>query len=328
MMKNYYHETPFDLIRRETLRSLLEILQARHIDRLLTDTLANEEEDHDGLEVEELLNNAYMNRGEVPLAMDIFKPVVPEEQELPVIVVIHGGALVVGDRTFSRRYSRALARRGYLVFTLEYRLVPQANIAEQFDDVCAGMDLVGRKLVDFNVDFSRMFLTADSAGTFLAIYVAAMRGSQKLQDGIGYKASHMVFRALGMNCGMFYVNRPDLIGTLLREQIFGKKRYDEQFCKLMDLEDPEVVENLPPVFFVTSRGDFLNRYTLDYHKTLKEAGKTTRLVYYGEEDLEHDFPIFNPGRPQSRDSIDRMLKWFEEQADAQREAKNKGGNVK
>ena len=35
-------------------------------------------------EVEDILNNPYMNRDEVPLAMDIFRPVVPEDTELPV----------------------------------------------------------------------------------------------------------------------------------------------------------------------------------------------------------------------------------------------------
>ncbi len=32
---------------------------------------------------EEILNNAYMNRSEIPLAMDVFKPAAPEEKELP-----------------------------------------------------------------------------------------------------------------------------------------------------------------------------------------------------------------------------------------------------
>lgn len=129
-------------------------------------------------EVEEILNNPYMNRDEVPLAMDIFKPVLSEDADLPVIVIIHGGGLVLGDRKMSRSYGRALASRGYLVFAVEYRLAPRANACEQLDDVCAGMDLVGRKLVDFNVDFTRVFLTAESAGAYLAIYVAAMKRSK------------------------------------------------------------------------------------------------------------------------------------------------------
>lgn len=308
-------------LRREVVRAVLERTQGMKIQK---DVMANEAADADAerqaaFQIEEMLNIPYMNRGEIPLAMDIFKPEVTKGQELPVLVIIHGGGLVRGDRSISRSFGRALAGRGYLVFSIEYRLAPRANTAEQLDDICAGMDLVGQKLVDFDVDFSRMFLAAESAGAFLAIYVAAMKRSKKLQDAIGYAPSRMTFRAVGLISGMFYTQRRDPIGFLLSEQFYGDKRTDKEFLQYMDPENPEILENLPPAFFVTSRGDFLNNYTLMYHKALMRAGKATRLVYYGEQELDHAFVFSRPYIPQSADAIDRMTAWFEEQADRQRE---------
>ena len=167
-------------VRKELVRILLERIQGMKRGDYGKKEAAEPEKQSPKVkyEVEDILNNPYMNRDEVPLAMDIFKPVVPEETELPVIVNIHGGGLVIGDHRMSRAYGRALASRGYLVFSIEYRLAPRANACEQLDDVCAGMDYVGRRLVEFNVDFWRMFLTAESAGAFLAIYVAAMKRSK------------------------------------------------------------------------------------------------------------------------------------------------------
>ncbi|MCR5789783.1 MAG: alpha/beta hydrolase [Lachnospiraceae bacterium] len=133
-------------------------------------------------EVEEFLNQPYINREEDPLAMDVFKPVTEKGTELPVIVTIHGGGLVRGDRKISRKFNRILAGHGYLVFSVEYRLVPRANCAQQLDDVSAGMDLIGRALVDFDVDFARIFLIAESAGAYLATYVTAMRGNHALTE--------------------------------------------------------------------------------------------------------------------------------------------------
>ena len=37
-------------------------------------------------------------------------------------------------------------------------MIPDVRVYEQFDDVCAGMDCVGRKLVDFDVDFTKIYL--------------------------------------------------------------------------------------------------------------------------------------------------------------------------
>ena len=263
-------------------------------------------------EVEDILNNPYMNRDEVPLAMDIFKPVVPEDTELPVIVNIHGGGLVIGDHRMSRAYGRALASRGYLVFSIEYRLAPRANACEQLDDVCAGMDYVGRRLVEFNVDFWRMFLTAESAGAFLAIYVAAMKRSKKLQEAIGYEPSRMSFKALGLHCGMFYTDRDDPIGWMFADQYFGEKRADENFKQYLDPENGEILKNMPPVFLTTSRGDFLNNYTLMYHDALKKAGRVSRLMYFGDDNLGHAFAATHPQIAASIDAIDKMTDFFEE----------------
>ena len=271
--------------------------------------------------VEESLNNPYINREGIPLAMDIFKPIGPEYdgKELPVIVSIHGGGLVTGDRKISLQICRELASRGYLVFALEYRLAPRATVCEQFDDVCAGMDLVGRKLVRYDVDFSRIFMIADSAGALLAIYTASMKNSTKLQEAIGYEPSRMVFRALGLSCGMFYTNRNDILGQMLSEQFYGDKLDDENFLQYMNPEHPEIVNNLPPTILITSRGDFLNNYTVMYEKALKKAGNTTKMLYYPGKELTHTFNFSKPWLPESKDANDKMLAFFEEQADIGRE---------
>lgn len=310
------------VLKREMIRSILERFQGDSMKRTIEADDGPENDPSAVYEVEEILNNAYMNRSEIPLAMDIFKPITPEDQDLPVIVTIHGGGLVVGDRKISRKYAHLLAARGYLVFSVEYRLAPRANSAEQLDDVCAGMDLVGRRLVDFNVDFTRMFLVAESAGAYLAIYVAAMKKSKELQKAIGYEPTRMTFKALGLHSGMFYTNKQDPIGWFLADQFYGDKRMDEEFLKYMDPEHPEILKNLPPVFLSTSRGDFLNNYTLMYHRALKNAGMSSHIVYYGEKELVHAFPTLHPYLEKSLDATDRMLAWFEEQAKLAKKDKN------
>ena len=119
----------------------------------------------------------YRNRSGKELLMDIFGPEISEGTEYPVIVNIHGGGLIDGNKNLSVGFCRQLAKRGYLVFSLEYRLIPDVRVFEQFDDVYAGMDCVGRKLVDFDVDFTRIYMVAESAGAYLATYVAAMKNS-------------------------------------------------------------------------------------------------------------------------------------------------------
>jgi acetyl esterase/lipase/acyl-coenzyme A synthetase/AMP-(fatty) acid ligase len=304
------------LIKRELVRAALERSQGFDMVNMTTPT-DTEVIVYD--DVEETLNIPYVNTEEVPLAMDIFKPKDTGDDELPVIVTIHGGGLTLGDRHISRPLGRLLAHKGYLVFSIEYRLAPRANVCQELGDVCSGMDFVGQNLINYNVDFTCMFLIAESAGAYLAAYVAAMRGSKKLQDAIGFKASRMQFKALGLNCGMFYTNRNDMCGWLLSEQIYGEKRADENFLQYMDPENPEILYNLPPTFFSTSKGDFMNNYTLMLNEAMRKAGKTSHLVYYPNEDLQHAFLTMQVTEPETLECIDKMLGWLEAQADKDRE---------
>ena len=301
-----------NVVKRELIRAAITRFQTRHTEGMANLKYRGEDIRYD--DVEETLNVPYVNRDEIPLAMDIFKPVVPPGTKLPVIVTIHGGGLALGDRSISRPFARLLAHKGYLVFSLEYRLVPQANVCEELDDICAGLDTVGRLLHDYDLDYTRFFLAAESAGAYLAIYVAAMKQSERLQDAIGYEPSRMVFKALGLNCGMFYTNRFDPCGWLLSEQIYGSMRSDENFLQYMNPEHPEIVDNLPSVFLSTCQGDFLNDYSLRYGEALKKAGKTSRLVYYPDKDLVHAYTTMQTYHPKTLDCIDKMLAFFEEQA--------------
>ena len=299
------------LIKREAVRAVLERFQGMRITRVAglpgSDPVSYPD-------VEETLNVPYINREEIPLAMDIFTPKLPEETKLPVIVTIHGGGLTMGDRALSRNFSRLLAHKGYLVFSVEYRLAPRANVAEQLDDVCAGLDLVWQTLATCNVDSDRVFMAAESSGAYLAAYVAAMSNSVRLQDAIGREPTQLRFKALGLNCGMFYTRRNDPAGWVLADQVYGEKRTDERFLEYMNPEHPEIVNNLPPVFFTTSRGDFMNNYSIMLNKALHKAGRVSRLAYYPDRDLLHAFFTMQTYHPQTLDAIDKTLAWFEEQA--------------
>ena len=294
------------ILKRKLVRSALLETQSRSMKNMMNAFGASEPAVYE--DVTYTLNVAYVNREETALAMDIFKPLMAEGTELPVIVVIHGGGLFMGDRGINRPYCRLLAHKGYLVFSLEYRLAPKANLCQQLDDVCAGMDLVGQMLVDYDVDFRRVFMVADSAGAYLGAYVSAMRDSSKLQRAIGYKASRLDYAAAGFICGMFYTNK------MLEEQIYGDRRNDEDFLKYMNIEHPEIIQNMPPAFIVTSCGDLFNNYSIRFHRALKKGGRTSGLLYYGDEELQHIFPIMNPEHPKSMEATERMLAWFEEQA--------------
>lgn len=262
--------------------------------------------------IREFRDIAYTNRSGKTLYMDIFEPETEKGTELPVIVNIHGGGLIGGSKNLSAGFCRQLAKRGYLVFSLEYRLIPAVRVYEQFDDVCAGMDCVGRKLVDFDVDFTRIYMVAESAGAYLATYVAAMKKSAALQEAIGYKPTNMVFRAMGLISGMFYTTRKDALGFFLSRSVYGKDHRSREMAKFTNPEHPEIIYNIPPCYLVTSKADMLERYTLDFAGELGNKGIPHYLRHMGSDpSLIHAFPVLNPAIAESERVIDEIVGWFE-----------------
>lgn len=253
----------------------------------------------------------YFNRSGKELLMDIFEPTETKEAELPVVVNIHGGALIEGNKNFSVGFCRQLAHRGFLVCSLEYRLIPAVRVYEQFDDVCAGMDCVGRKLVDFDVDFTRIYLAAESAGAYLATYVAAMKQSEVLQNAIGYQPTRMRFKAMGLISGMFYTTRKDAVGRFLSRSFYGNDARSKAMAKYTNPENPEIIYNIPPCYLVTSKADMLERYTLDFAGELGNKGIEHHLRHMGSDPkLIHAFPVLRPDLSESERVIDEIVGWF------------------
>ena len=261
--------------------------------------------------LKEYRNISYNNNFGKELLMDIFEPIVEKGTELPVIINIHGSGLISGNKNLSVGFCRQLAKRGYLVFSLEYRLITDVRVYEQFDDVCAGMNCIGKKLVDFDVDFTRIYCVAESAGAYLATYVAAMKKSKALQKAIGYQPTNMKFKAMALISGMFYTTRKDKLGIFLKHSIYGKDERSKDMAEYTNPEHPEIIYNIPPCYLITSKADMLERYTLDFAGELGNKGIKHYLRHMGSDPkLLHAFPVLNPGLPESERVIEEIVGWF------------------
>ena len=265
---------------------------------------------NDGLN--EYRNVEYKNRVNETLSLDIFKPKSNDDsKKLPVIVYLHGGGLISGSKKNSVGFCRLLAKQGYLVFSLEYRLIPKVRVFEQFDDVCAGMDYAQSKIQDFNGDINRVYVCGESAGAFLALYVSAMQKSKPLQKAIGYKPTKLKIKALGLISGMFYTNRKDALGRFMSPMFYGKDEKGKEFLEFANPENDEIICNIPPSYLTTSKADMYKSYTLDFVAQLKNKGIKHNFTHMGDDPkLLHAYPVLRPDYCESKKVIKEMTDWF------------------
>src|ERR1700761_3586768 len=70
----------------------------------------------------------------------------------PVLVAIHGGGWRIGDRSFYKHWGPFLARNGYAVFSIDYRLGEAGRYPAAVYDAKAAVAFVRAKAATFGVD--------------------------------------------------------------------------------------------------------------------------------------------------------------------------------
>jgi len=95
----------------------------------------------------------------------------PRDGARPVVVWIHGGALIMGHRGgIDRALLRALTGAGYVVASIDYRLAPETKlpaIVEDVQDACRWVRERGPNL--FHIAPERLAVMGGSAGGYLTL---------------------------------------------------------------------------------------------------------------------------------------------------------------
>ena len=238
--------------------------------------------------------------------LDIYRPE-KTEGTLPVILNLHGGGLVLCNRKVNRPFCAELARRGFLVFSVDYPLVPQAKVPEILSDVARAMDFVRDSIGEYGGDPERVYLVGDSAGAFLSVYELAAQKNGSLAQALGLIPGKLEVKAAAFISGMFYTAKMDSVGAFLRKDFYGKDWKSNPFRAFADPAVPEVAGAMPPCFLVTAKLDNLRPYTLAFCKGLKGAKAEYILRDLPlKPGLDHDFVIVKPEMPEAQTIMDEM----------------------
>ena len=234
--------------------------------------------------------------------------------KLPVIVDIHGGGWMYGDRDSSVLYDEYLAARGFLVFSMSYRLVPEVTAREQLRDVADALCAIRGLLPELPCDPEKIMLTGDSAGGMLAVYTAAMAVSPSMREYFKTADPGLRYDCLVLTSPVAYMNENSVMGAygrlMWRERLFrtSKKPY------LNADEALNFADTLPRTMLITSAGDVVARkQTLQLYEYLLRRDFSARLLFYdGAEGkkLPHVFAVQKPDSPTGRQCLDEICGFF------------------
>jgi arylformamidase len=106
--------------------------------------------------------------------LDLYRPA--GDGPFPLIVFVHGGGWRRGDKAMPRLVQHKLRHwlpRGWAFASLNYRMLPEADVLAQAADVGAALVFVQRQAAAMSIDPGRIVLMGHSAGAHLAALLAA-----------------------------------------------------------------------------------------------------------------------------------------------------------
>ncbi len=212
---------------------------------------------------------------------DVYRPA--GRAEAPVLVNVHGGGFVYGGTAQYRHYCRALARGGFCVVSVNYRLAPAFRFPTQVRDVAAG---VCAALAE-KFPAARAFgMIGDSAGANLIVQYLIARGCPEYAAGLGIAFPEAKACAAVLNCGVYDLNalRGVMGGGMLRDYVPAEKRGEIGFLRYLSAA-------FPPAFVMTAPGDFLREEGIRFSALLSEKGAKHVFREYGDKKTGHVFHL-------------------------------------
>jgi acetyl esterase/lipase len=120
----------------------------------------------------------YKKVNDLEIMAEVYRP--DDEKKRPVLVWIHGGALINGHRQgVSDMIKQAASEDGFVLVSLDYRLAPETQLPDIIEDIEDAFTWIHEKGPElFQADTSCVIVTGSSAGGYLS-FTAGFRANPR-----------------------------------------------------------------------------------------------------------------------------------------------------
>jgi acetyl esterase len=269
--------------------------------------------------VEVIRDVVYGDHGRREHRLDVYKPIQPGAGLKPAVLYLHGGGFRILSKDTHWIMALAYARRGYVVFNVDYRLAPDHRFPCAVEDACDAYAWVVEHAHEYGADAQRLVLAGESAGANLSASLA-LAACWERDEACARKvyATGVVPRVVVAACGIHQVSDPQRFArrkaSLSRmiadriEEVADAYLGDDAGAhppELLDLADPLLAyergtrpsRDLPAFFLPCGTADPVLDDTRRLHAALEKLGARTEARYYrGEPHAFHAFVVRESAR--------------------------------
>lgn len=217
--------------------------------------------------------------------LDVYRPKASEDKKLPVIVSVHGGGWVYGDKETYQFYCMNLAERGFAVVNFTYRLAPEHKFPASIEDTNLVFSWILEHSETYGFDMNHIFAVGDSAGAhILGLYTAICTNAAYAERYPFQVPDGFIPKAIALNCGAFHMGGNEKTGDDTQSLMGDFLPMGGTPSELQNISvDHYVTSKFPPVFLMTAVGDFLKDQASVMAEVLAECNVEFIYRLYGSD---------------------------------------------
>ncbi len=264
-------------------------------------------------QLEEHLDVTFAKYGDRTLQLDIFRPK-KTSKRLPAIVCIHGGGWRKGSKINHRKVAQALAAKGYVTASIDYRLSGEAIFPAHIHDCKAAVRFLRANADQYGIDADHIGAIGHSAGGHLAALLATSNDVAELEGDGGNEGVSSTIQAVvpmgGQTDFMSERNREKSASTDIWQQFLGGSQAEVPETYSLASPLTHLDQNDPPVWLITGENDDPSTRAESFRKKMDELGIPNGLTVI--KDAPHPFTVKQVWFDQMTDAavpfFDRTLK--------------------
>lgn len=205
------------------------------------------------------------------------------KDKYPVLLNIHGGGWLAGDKSYRRGYSMMFAHEGFLVVNINYCFVPKFKFPVLVQNVSAALKWIYENKDKYDLDLENVSVCGDSAGGHLSAMALVCQQNKEVREKLGVeepkvRISKAIFHSsvLFFDKSIFYL---PVVNGMIRSLTGIKNKKDYSKYEYADVISPVkyMDKNYPEIMIVTGRTDYFTKYqNMDLVKKLESEGAKYR----------------------------------------------------
>lgn len=237
----------------------------------------------------------------------------------PLLVWIHGGGYMGGDKSCAEAWGRIISyRTGAVVASINYRLAPEQHYPGPILQAGEAIKHLLHNAETYGIDPTRIFLAGDSAGAQIASQCAAMVTSPllSLRMKLAFPLTPAQLKGIVLCCGMYDMDTVVKTGFPAIKTFLwvytDEKKFLTRYKRLDELSTVKhITPEYPPVFLTCGDADPFLPQSHELMDALAAAGvECDALLFDGSgKKLNHEYQ-FKLGRADANFALCRAVEFI------------------